>query len=306
LRAKSKPLTETTAGSHRRRQTIITACFAIGNVVNTLSTLFLFGTIHQTSPSSTALRWTDILCTFLFTTSTCKYFFTIIFMMLSVSNFKSALLILILSLPFESTAFVQQLINQGRLTNYDFKDTLQPSPFLPAITCLRVVAEMPMEKEEEKKKEEDEDDWIPSAGGFIPNIKSIILKRSATPSTITEVIDIQAYKDVVVEEPEQLVCVRFYAPWCRACRAVEHSFRRLPRDYPGVKFVEVPLTKENAYLHKGLGVPSLPFSHIYHPDVGLVEERKINKNVFGEFKNVLKTYVEGNCPVSYDETGAVF
>jgi thiol-disulfide isomerase/thioredoxin len=231
----------------------------------------------------------------------------LIFIMLSVS-IKSALLILILSLPFETTAFVQPLINQGRLNHYDFKDTLQPSPFLPAITsCLRVVAEMPMEKEEEKKKEEDEDDWIPAAaGGFIPNIKSIILKRNAAPSTITQVTDIQAYKDVVVEEPEQLVCVRFYAPWCRACRAVEPSFRRLPRDYPGVKFVEVPLTKENAYLHKGLGVPSLPFVHLYHPDVGLVEERKINKNVFGEFKNVLKTYVEGDCPVSYDETGAVF
>ena len=78
-------------------------------------------------------------------------------------------------------------------------------------------------------------------------------------------------------------------------------FRKLPHDFPGVKFVEVPLTKENAYLHKGLGVPSLPFAHLYHPDVGLVEERKINKDLFSTFKKILKTYVEGECAVSYPE-----
>ena len=35
-------------------------------------------------------------------------------------------------------------------------------------------------------------------------------------------------------------------------------------EFPSVKFVEVPLTKENAYLHDGLGVPSLPFAQLNH------------------------------------------
>ena len=168
-------------------------------------------------------------------------------------------------------------------------------------TRLRLVAGVPIEKEEEKKKDrqrDDAEDWIMSDdGGFIPNLKSRLKVGHTTVSPITEVTDIQAYKDEVADERSRMVCVRFYAPWCKACKAVESRFRSLPRDFPNVKFVEVPLTQDNGYLHNGLGVPSLPFAHLYHPEVGLVEERKINKNVFNEFKKILKTYVDGECPV---------
>jgi hypothetical protein len=50
-----------------------------------------------------------------------------------------------------------------------------------------------------------------------------------------------------------------------------------------------------------LGVPSVPFGHIYHPDVGLVEEKKINKKVFGEFRDSLDSYVNGSCDIPSDE-----
>ena len=82
-----------------------------------------------------------------------------------------------------------------------------------------------------------------------------------------------------------------------------------------MKFVEVPLTKENAYLHKGLGVESLPFAHIYYNDnhIGnnrtgnekgssscrLVEELKIKKTKFSEFKRIIRSYVEKECNVQY-------
>ena len=69
--------------------------------------------------------------------------------------------------------------------------------------------------------------------------------------------------------------------------------------FPAVQFVECPVTKENAVLHQGLGVPSLPYGHIYHPTAGLVEEVKINKNVFATFECMLESYVRGSCPVQY-------
>jgi thiol-disulfide isomerase/thioredoxin len=175
----------------------------------------------------------------------------------------------------------------------------------PSSTRLRVVADYPTEKEEQKKGK-SEDAWIPSNGGFIPNIKSRLITTSVstTSPSVLQVTDIQQYKDEVVDVLDQMVCVRFYAPWCRACRAIEAPFRRLNKDFPNVKFVEVPLTKENAYLHKGLGVPSLPFAHLYDPSVGLVEERSLNKKVFGAFKTSLKAYAEGLCEVTYDEDGS--
>lgn len=141
--------------------------------------------------------------------------------------------------------------------------------------------------------------------------------RKTTP--ITQITEIQEYKDEVVDSVESsIVVVRFYASWCKACKAVESSFYRLPQEFQSssVKFVEVPLTKENAYLHKGLGIPCLPFSHIYynydHVDNNgtgemtsssscrLVEELKINKSMFSEFKRVVGSYVNNECAVHYN------
>lgn len=188
-----------------------------------------------------------------------------------------------------------------------------------------------------------DDSWVAtSSGGFLPKIPQFLKDKlggrhspppsrstteasvtmpttppATTPTTTTtkpgttakpiEVVTIQEYKAAVAEERDQMVCVRFYAPWCKACKAVQQPFRKLCRDYSGmnVKFVEVPLNKENAFLHEGLGVPSLPYGHIYHPTAGLVEERKINlkKKEFATFEHVLKTYVDGECAVDYPEGG---
>lgn len=219
--------------------------------------------------------------------------------------FRYTSVVLILSLPLHASAFLPS--SDRRPGGLPRATVPVQAPFgLPYVhqtptTALRVVADAPIEKEGEKKKgrggNNDENDWIPSEdGGFIPNIRARLRpKERAAP--ILQVTDIHQYKAEVADVRDRMVCVRFYAPWCRACKAVEASFRRLPRDFPDVKFVEVPVTKDNTYLHKGLGVPSLPFAHIYDPEAGLVEERKINKNVFGEFKEILKTYVDGECPI---------
>eukprot|EP00531_Pseudo-nitzschia_arenysensis_P012691 CAMPEP_0116136226 /NCGR_PEP_ID=MMETSP0329-20121206/11609_1 /TAXON_ID=697910 /ORGANISM="Pseudo-nitzschia arenysensis, Strain B593" /LENGTH=383 /DNA_ID=CAMNT_0003631075 /DNA_START=280 /DNA_END=1431 /DNA_ORIENTATION=- len=137
-------------------------------------------------------------------------------------------------------------------------------------------------------------------------------KRAAP---ILQIEDIQQYKEEVVDSTDSsLVVVRFYASWCKACKAIESNYHRLSQEFPSsVKFVEVPLTKENAYLHKGLGVPSLPFAHVYYNNdhidnngtgealssCRLVDELKINKNKFPEFKRILRSYVDQECDVHY-------
>ncbi len=78
-----------------------------------------------------------------------------------------------------------------------------------------------------------------------------------------------------------------------------------------------------------MGIPSLPFAHIYlcNPEhyreqpqdeshaqsaaaaagsgdgttTLLVEELKINKLAFAEFERILRSYVEGECPMVYDD-----
>lgn len=114
-------------------------------------------------------------------------------------------------------------------------------------------------------------------------------------SPVTRVNTLQEYKEVVAEEKNKLTVVRFYATWCKACRAIKPKFYQLAKLHPEVNFVEVPVTEENANLHQGLGIPTLPFGHIYHPDAGLVEEMKIGRASFGTFAKTMSWYADGFC-----------
>jgi thiol-disulfide isomerase/thioredoxin len=122
---------------------------------------------------------------------------------------------------------------------------------------------------------------------------------------VIQVSTLEEYKQVVVGDatttataPDQITAVRFYAPWCRACHAIQAPFYRLGRtggNYQNVKFVQVAVGPENAALHQGLGVPSLPYGHIYHATGGLVEELRLNKKRFGDFEKILQSYNNGEC-----------
>lgn len=155
-----------------------------------------------------------------------------------------------------------------------------------------------VDNESNNNNDDSSSSWIPTKdGGFLPNLLNRNRNRRIA---VAEVKTIEEYKSAVVDEKEQLVAVRFYAPWCKACRAIQSRFRKLASDYPHVKFVEMPVTESNAFLSEGLGVPALPYGHIYHPAAGLVDERSLNKKVFSDFKDVLKTYVEGECQIDWD------
>lgn len=198
---------------------------------------------------------------------------------------------------------------------------------LPTSTSLSAIAPPPMpspfreeEKSDKDKKNKDggstgDDGWTETSGGGVRGFVPTFLQRSKTKDEaealptkkskrkvsprdlILNVETLEDYKTVVADETERITAVRFYAKWCRSCRASEPQFHKLVHDFAdhGVKFVQVPLKKENAFLHEGLGVPSVPFAHIYHPEGGLVEEMKMNKKKFGKFRTSLEQYVSGSC-----------
>lgn len=166
----------------------------------------------------------------------------------------------------------------------------------------------PRDEEKERKSNKDDHDWTAVEGGFLPNLLPVRKKAPAKKKEkkrspkdlITNVETLQDYKAVVADETEKIVLVRFYAKWCRSCRAAEPQFHRLVQEYSDedVKFVQVPLKRENAFLHEGLGVPSVPYCHIYHPEGGLVEEMKMNKKKFTKVRKSLEQYVNGSCDMA--------
>lgn len=119
-------------------------------------------------------------------------------------------------------------------------------------------------------------------------------KRQSMPQNVHEVETLQDYAKVVGRS-HQLVVVRFYAPWCRACKAIQPIFYKMAHQFPHVKFVDVPCHAKNANLHHGLGVPSLPFCHVYHPSNGLVEETKLSRHQIPPLARKLQSYVQGRC-----------
>ena len=120
------------------------------------------------------------------------------------------------------------------------------------------------------------------------------------PSNVKMIETLQEYKTVVGDEPDRVVAVRFYATYCKACQAVAPMFYRLATLYPDAMFIDVPVTESNTSLHQGLGVTSLPYAHIYHPIVGLVEEQKLTRTHIQSFKVKLHSYMSGSCPIFYD------
>mmetsp|Transcript_28478 Transcript_28478/g.33760 ORF Transcript_28478/g.33760 Transcript_28478/m.33760 type:complete len:308 (+) Transcript_28478:171-1094(+) len=197
-----------------------------------------------------------------------------------------------------------------------------------------------------KKKDDDNnndeigngggDEWTPMNGGFLPNIlrrrrKTTVATTTTnkeTPSTtkeakkkkskqtitipnVTMIDNIMDYKSIVVDEEKAIVVVRFFASWCRSCRASEPLFKNMVSRYSPssassdgerpVKFVMVQLTKDTAYLQEGLGVPSIPYAHVYHPEGGLVEESKFSKGYYADFTRVLESYIAGSCDLPLEE-----
>eukprot|EP00591_Stephanopyxis_turris_P016529 CAMPEP_0195541432 /NCGR_PEP_ID=MMETSP0794_2-20130614/51085_1 /TAXON_ID=515487 /ORGANISM="Stephanopyxis turris, Strain CCMP 815" /LENGTH=136 /DNA_ID=CAMNT_0040675531 /DNA_START=438 /DNA_END=848 /DNA_ORIENTATION=+ len=108
------------------------------------------------------------------------------------------------------------------------------------------------------------------------------------------------FKAVVDESKHRIVVVRFYATWCKACSAVAPSFYKFAKKYENAAtFVDVPATYENASLHQGLEIPSLPYGQIYWDGV-LVEEQRILRKLFPKFESLVNTYIHGQSTLPDD------
>eukprot|EP00568_Trieres_chinensis_P013806 CAMPEP_0183296288 /NCGR_PEP_ID=MMETSP0160_2-20130417/3910_1 /TAXON_ID=2839 ORGANISM="Odontella Sinensis, Strain Grunow 1884" /NCGR_SAMPLE_ID=MMETSP0160_2 /ASSEMBLY_ACC=CAM_ASM_000250 /LENGTH=290 /DNA_ID=CAMNT_0025457889 /DNA_START=168 /DNA_END=1041 /DNA_ORIENTATION=- len=131
-------------------------------------------------------------------------------------------------------------------------------------------------------------------GGGRKRSASSNVKSRSLPRNVLTVDSLEEYRRVVGEENDKIVVVRFYATWCKACKAMAPLFYRLASLHPDVKFVDVPVSEQNANLHQGLGVPSLPFGHVYHPASGLVEEAKLNEDTLEDLQMQCGVMLLGN------------
>mmetsp|Transcript_13093 Transcript_13093/g.18750 ORF Transcript_13093/g.18750 Transcript_13093/m.18750 type:complete len:801 (-) Transcript_13093:361-2763(-) len=74
--------------------------------------------------------------------------------------------------------------------------------------------------------------------------------------------------------PDKIVIVKFYAPWCRACKGLEPKFIQIVKDE---KYKDLPILfaqlsiQNNKEFVKSLGVVALPSIQMYSGEEGLIE-----------------------------------
>ena len=127
---------------------------------------------------------------------------------------------------------------------------------------------------------------------------------------VPDVRNLQEYKKALDKagDENKMLAVLWYSPWCKACRAVMPGIRTLAKRHPDVQFIQVPVLAENASLHQGLDVPSVPYMHLYaQEDPRLVEEKKMTRKRLSGFQKLLNDYERGNCSLEQmgrgDENG---
>jgi thiol-disulfide isomerase/thioredoxin len=102
--------------------------------------------------------------------------------------------------------------------------------------------------------------------------------------------------DIASGKGNNLKVVRFFADYCRACRAMTAPFYRLAQTKDGemISWYEVPATSETTKIIRGLSVPSVPYCQIYQDGL-LVEELRLKKQFLSDFTQILESYEEGIC-----------
>lgn len=117
---------------------------------------------------------------------------------------------------------------------------------------------------------------------------------STSSSLIQPVHNMDEFKEALHENHDFMVAL-WTSPWCKACKTLYPAMKALAKHHPNVKFIEIPVLEDNANLHQGLEVPSVPYLHLYLSDSQLAEETKLNRKRMSAVHKMLQDYQQGEC-----------
>jgi len=91
---------------------------------------------------------------------------------------------------------------------------------------------------------------------------------------IYDIVNADQHNAWLKANPDKLMVIKFYAPWCRACKSVEPKYIQISKD---AKYKDIPIifgqlsVQHNKAYVKSLGIMALPSMQIYAGSEGLVE-----------------------------------
>merc|ERR1712151_1194270 len=124
--------------------------------------------------------------------------------------------------------------------------------------------------------------------------KSSVKRQSAVKVVHT----LDEFKKLLKNEgKDNIIIVRFLANWCKACKSTTPYYYSMANRHNNesnnnkICFVDVPITDKNVDLHQGLGIPSIPYGHIYIP----YKNHKV--------QTLLNWYTQGYCNLKIESGG---
>ncbi len=79
------------------------------------------------------------------------------------------------------------------------------------------------------------------------------------PSPSSQLIKSKAEYDAILRENlNTLVVIKFFAPWCRSCKALDVKYRRMAVQHDDVKFVEVRANRAETVVGQVYQYPPIP------------------------------------------------
>lgn len=143
------------------------------------------------------------------------------------------------------------------------------------------------------------------APAFEQNVRNLVIQQedptqvaNAGLPNMMNLSTRQEFHDHVLSNTYSMTVVRFHAPFCRACKAMQPAWERMARQHPEINFVNVAYNKqdvETRALISQLGINKVPFGQVYHPSYGLVESANLNKKHFSNVVKHIEWYVQGLC-----------
>lgn len=185
-------------------------------------------------------------------------------------RFRNEILCVAIAIGTSTSAFVPSNSNSMRMgrdttpkdliaTNFKLKSQFTLTNTLRWEIRSTLTSDEEASKVEETKEEEDEE--IPAFPKLLKN-------------GIYEIQNADQHSAWLNANPDKIMVIKFYAPWCRACKSVEPKFVQISRD---PKYADIPIifgqlsVQHNKAFVKGLGIMALPSMQIYAGSEGLVE-----------------------------------
>lgn len=130
-----------------------------------------------------------------------------------------------------------------------------------------------------------------------------------SPPALAEVRSITSdaeFLDAMERGKDDLIVVKFYASWCRACKALGPKYKKVAGEYGGpcgAHFYEIEFNG-NKDLCKRLDVRVLPYVAFFKGGEGKVEGFACGPSKIGTLRNKLDEYLDDTCDLPLTELRA--